>query len=137
MAKKTEWLKDTVRGKIINVDRPGENIEMNVNGFALFYADSVICDVPKAVIAAIDDAVTYIYENGQNVNIDAGETPKKVPHRPYRFYPEGGESKKPIHDKTIADIHALREAEEDEKTVIEQLDAAEPIEVEDLIEAEG
>lgn len=138
MAKSTEWLKDTVRGKIINLENPGKNIEVGVNGVALFYADSVICDVPKAVISCIEDAITYKYDQNLH-NLDSGEERKKVPVALFRFYPENGpekivskkrekieDAKKSIEEvvddvptpvfeddvteENMADIHALREA---------------------------
>jgi len=89
--RKRAWLKDTVRGKIINIKNPGKNIEIPCNGVTMIFADSVICDVPRAVIANIEDAVTYKYDTS-NINIDK-EQRKKVPVRLCFLPPESEQVK--------------------------------------------
>ena len=90
------WLKDTVRGKLVNLTQRGKDIKVNVNGVSFIFADGATGDVPKAVVEAINDAVIWRYDTSKNLNLDKGETFPKIAVRPYEFFPEAAPKKEKV-----------------------------------------
>ena len=82
MAKVKKWMEDRVYAKLVNVEHPGENIYVNVQGKGTLYPDGFTGWIPRLIKHAIDDAWHWVYSK-ESVSLDTGQERKKVKHHRY------------------------------------------------------
>ena len=58
--------KGRIRGKVINIERPGRDIKINFNGQRYNYADSSVVDMPWAVSEVLRNAVKLSWKQVGN-----------------------------------------------------------------------